>query len=57
MIRTAGMALGKGLKGLGGFLFKDMGKADIAMRLAPDLFFGGLAATQTPSDRDWETLS
>ena len=49
MIRVAGTAL-NGLRGMGKFLFKGMGKGDIAMRLAPDLFFGGLAATQTPGD-------
>ena len=49
MIRAAGAAL-NGLGGMGKWLFKGMGKADIAMRLAPDLFFGGLAAAQTPGD-------
>lgn len=49
MIRVAGPALNS-LKGMGKWLFKGMGKGDIAMRLAPDLFFGGLAAAQTPGD-------
>ena len=32
------------------WLFKDMGKAEIAMRIAPDLMFGGLEAAMTPGD-------
>jgi hypothetical protein len=37
-------------KGLGKALFGEMTKGDIAMRLAPDVFFGGMAAMQTPGD-------
>lgn len=37
-------------KGLGKALFGEMNKGDIAMRLAPDVFFGGMAAMQTPGD-------
>ena len=45
---------GKGLNALGSgtrrILFGDMGKGQIIGRLAPDAFFGGLAAFQTPGD-------
>ena len=36
--------------GLGKLLFEDMGAKDIAFRLGPDAFFGGMAAIQTPGD-------
>jgi len=48
--------LGTALKGgrmAGGalkWLFKDMGKGEIAMRLAPDIMFGGVEAAMTPGD-------
>ena len=32
------------------YLFKDMGKGEIAMRIAPDLMFGGIEAAMTPGD-------
>ena len=43
--RAAGAAFG-----LGKSLFKGMGPGDIAMRLAPDIMFGGLEAAMTPGD-------
>ena len=36
--------------GLGKAIFGEMGKGQIAARLAPDLMFGGLAAATTPGD-------
>ena len=36
--------------GLGKAIFGEMGKGQIATRLAPDLVFGGLAAATTPGD-------
>ena len=36
--------------GLGRAVFGEMGKGQIAARLAPDLMFGGLAAATTPGD-------
>lgn len=36
--------------GLGKAIFGEMGKGQIATRLAPDLMFGGLAAATTPGD-------
>jgi hypothetical protein len=36
--------------GLGRAIFGEMGKGQIATRLAPDLVFGGLAAATTPGD-------
>ena len=36
--------------GLGKAIFGEMGKGQIAARLAPDAIFGGLAALQTPGD-------
>lgn len=45
---------GKALKGLSGgaknLLFGNMGKTEIAQRLAFDALFGGMAAVQTPGD-------
>ena len=35
---------------IGKGLFKGMSKAEIAMRLAPDLMFGGIEAAMTPGD-------
>jgi len=32
------------------YLFKGMGKGEIAMRVAPDLMFGGIEAAMTPGD-------
>lgn len=53
MISKLRMA-GKGLNALGrgtrNLLFGDMGKADIAKRLAFDAVFGGMSAVQTPGD-------
>ena len=46
--RMAGDALFK--QGLGKAVFGDMSKGQIAARLAPDAFFGGVAALQTPGD-------
>ncbi len=49
MLKTAmkgGRFAGDALK----WLFKDMGKGEIAMRIAPDLMFGGLEAAMTPGD-------
>jgi hypothetical protein len=37
-------------QGLGNAVFGDMTKGQIAARLAPDAFFGGVAALQTPGD-------
>jgi hypothetical protein len=45
--RMAGAAFEKGI---GRVLFGEMGKGQIATRLAPDLMFGGLAAATTPGD-------
>ena len=36
--------------GLGRAIFGEMGKGQIAARLAPDIMFGGLAAATTPGD-------
>ena len=45
------MAAGAAFKsGLGKAIFGQMGKGQIAARLAPDLMFGGLAAATTPGD-------
>ena len=45
------MAAGPAFKaGLGKAIFGEMGKGQIAARLAPDLMFGGLAAATTPGD-------
>ena len=43
---------GQALKGGGTFLMNNAGKnsSEIAMRILPDLAFGGLAAAQTPGD-------
>lgn len=43
---------GDALKGTGKFLLNNMGsnKAEVAMRVAPDLFFGGMAGLNTPGD-------
>ena len=49
-LRMAGPALGKLGNGTRNLLFGDMGKADIAKRLAFDAVFGGMAAVQTPGD-------
>jgi len=46
--RMAADAMFKG--GLGKAVFGNMSKGDIASRLAPDAFFGGMAALQTPGD-------
>ena len=46
--RMAGDALFK--QGLGKAVFGDMTKGQIVNRLAPDAFFGGIAALQTPGD-------
>jgi hypothetical protein len=47
----AKMAAGPAFKGgLGKLLFGDMTKTGVATRLGPDIFFGGLAAAQTPGD-------
>ena len=48
--RMAMQALDKLGKGTYNLLFSNMGKKEIAMRLAPDLLFGGMAAAQTPGD-------
>ncbi len=50
--RMAGTALGNAAfkSGLGKAIFGEMGKGQIAARLAPDLMFGGLAAATTPGD-------
>tara|TARA_R110001592_G_scaffold126736_1_gene338198 strand:- start:5343 stop:5984 length:642 start_codon:yes stop_codon:yes gene_type:complete len=37
-------------QGLGNAVFGNMGKGEIVSRLAPDAFFGGMAALQTPGD-------
>ena len=37
-------------KGFGKLVFGDMAGDEIAMRLAPDVLFGGMAAVQTPGD-------
>jgi hypothetical protein len=53
---TATRMAGQGLNnaafqgGLGRAIFGEMGKGQIATRLAPDLVFGGLAAATTPGD-------
>ena len=45
------MAAGAAFKsGLGKAIFGEMGRGQIAARLAPDLMFGGLAAATTPGD-------
>ena len=46
--RMAGEALGK----TGKFLLDNMGanKGEVAMRIAPDILFGGMAAVNTPGD-------
>ena len=49
-IRMAGPALSKLGSGTRNLLFGDMGKGDIAKRLAFDAVFGGMAAVQTPGD-------
>tara|TARA_R110002012_G_scaffold231581_1_gene404253 strand:+ start:1055 stop:1672 length:618 start_codon:yes stop_codon:yes gene_type:complete len=43
---------GDALKNAGGFIAKNAGntKGEVAMRIAPDIFFGGMAGLQTPGD-------
>ena len=43
---------GEALKGTGKFFLNNMGrtKGEVAMRVAPDLFFGGMAGLNTPGD-------
>ena len=50
--RFAKRMAGDALKKSGSFLMDNMGsnKTDVAMRVAPDLFFGGMAALNTPGD-------
>ena len=45
-LTTGGRFAGDALK----YLFKGMGKGEIAMRIAPDLMFGGIEAAMTPGD-------
>jgi hypothetical protein len=51
-VRMAGQGLANAAfqGGLGKAIFGEMGKGQIAARLAPDLMFGGLAAATTPGD-------
>ena len=49
-VRMAGPALSKLGNGTRNLLFGNMGKGEIAQRLAFDAVFGGMAAVQTPGD-------
>ena len=51
--KKGGMRMaGNALKNTGKFFLNNLGtsKADVAMRVTPDLFFGGVAALNTPGD-------
>ena len=51
-VKGATRMAGDALKNAGGFIAKNAGanKAEVAMRLAPDVFFGTMAGVQTPGD-------
>lgn len=51
-VKGATRMAGDALKKAGGFIGKNAGatKGEVALRIAPDVFFGGMAGLQTPGD-------
>ena len=51
-VKGATRMAGDALKNVGGFIGRNAGatKGEVALRLGPDVFFGGMAGLQTPGD-------